>query len=584
MKQDFSLPPAPKRPLGEVNIWLASIGLSLGLIMIFGLLGIIVFNGLEAFWPKTIHEPTLAPSSKEEQPLVLYAGITKDQTRHVPADPAHPGSTAKDVREYQLFTGSKESYGQSYRYVDAHNVTASATPKGLLCLERMEGGKALVKPLELKLASGETIPAASPEFMEAFRRVLDRETDLRDRVKTIDTRDIGSVNTRLADARRDIKAIERSYDIRKENGQRTAVPRKNPILTDMDDPAGELDRLRAKEEQLNAEYARYTAEAAKLRAQQGRDSLVYALGDGEKKEIRMDKIVYGYQPNDLGFFGKCGIFLHNLYHFITDDPREANTEGGIFPAIFGTFIMTLLMSVLVTPVGVIGAIYLREYARQGTLVQAVRICVNNLAGVPSIVFGVFGLGFFVYYLGGSIDELFYWKKLAVDNTPTFGTSGILWASLTLALMTLPVVIVSTEEALSAVPRGLREAALACGASKWQMIKRIILPSALPGVMTGLILAMARGAGEVAPLMVTGVVKLAPSLPIDGEGPFIHLERKFMHLGFHIYDVGFQSPDSDAAQPMVFATTLLLILLVVVMNLTAILIRNRLRKKYAASSF
>ena len=423
MKQDFSLPPAPKRPLGEVNIWLASIGLSLGLIMIFGLLGIIVFNGLEAFWPKTIHELTLAPSSKEEQPLVLYAGITKDQTRHVPADPAHPGSTAKDVREYQLFTGSKESYGQSYRYVDAHNVTASATPKGLLCLERMEGGKALVKPLELKLASGETIPAASPEFMEAFRRVLDRETDLRDRVKTIDTRDIGSVNTRLADARRDIKAIERSYDIRKENGQRTAVPRKNPILTDMDDLAGELDRLRANEEQLNAEYARYTAEAAKLRAQQSRDSLVYALGDGEKKEIRMDKIVYGYQPNDLGFFGKCGIFLHNLYHFITDDPREANTEGGIFPAIFGTFIMTLLMSVLVTPVGVIGAIYLREYARQGTLVQAVRICVNNLAGVPSIVFGVFGLGFFVYYLGGSIDELFYWKKLAVDNTPTFGTSG-----------------------------------------------------------------------------------------------------------------------------------------------------------------
>lgn len=584
MKQDFSLPPAPKRPLGEVNIWLTSIGLSLGLIMIFGLLGIIVVNGLEAFWPKTIHELTIAPSSKEEQPLVLYAGITKDQTRHVPADPARPGSTARDVREYQLFTGSKEIYGQSYRYVDAHNITASATPKGLLCLERMEGGKAMVRPLELKLSSGQTIPAASPEFMAAFRRALDRETELRDRIKAIDTRDIGSVNTRLADAKLDIKAIERSYDIREENGRRTAVPRKNPILTDMDDPAGELDRLRAKVEQLNAEYARYTAEAARLREQQGRDSLVYALGDGEKKEIRMDKIVYGYQPNDLGFSGKCGVFLHSLYHFVMDDPREANTEGGIFPAIFGTFIMTLLMSVLVTPVGVIGAIYLREYARQGHLVQAVRICVNNLAGVPSIVFGVFGLGFFVYYLGGTIDELFYWKKLAVDNTPTFGTSGILWASLTLALMTLPVVIVSTEEALSAVPRGLREAALACGASKWQMIKRIILPSALPGVMTGLILAMARGAGEVAPLMVTGVVKLAPSLPIDGEGPFIHLERKFMHLGFHIYDVGFQSPDSDAAQPMVFATTLLLILLVVVMNLTAILIRNRLRKKYAASSF
>lgn len=583
MKPDFSLPPAPRRPSGEANIWLTSLGLSLGLIMIFGLLGIILLNGLEAFWPKTIHELTLSPSPGEK-PLTLYAGITKDQTRHVPADPAQPGSAARDIREYQLFTGSKEIYGQSYRYVDVHHVSAFSTPKGLLCLERMEGGKALVKPLELQLASGETVPATSPEFMGAFRRALDREEELREKIKTIGTRDIGTVNARLAETRLDIKALERSYDIREKDGRRTAAPRQNPIVTDIGNPVEELARLHAAAAQLNAEYGRYTAEAGKLRAQQGRDILVYSLGDGEKRHVSLDKIVYGYQPNNLGFFGKCGVFLHNLYHFIMDDPREANTEGGIFPAIFGTFIMTLLMSILVTPVGVIGAIYLREYARQGALVQAVRICVNNLAGVPSIVFGVFGLGFFVYYLGGTIDELFYWKKLAVDNTPTFGTSGILWASLTLALMTLPVVIVSTEEALSAVPRGLREAALACGASKWQMIKRIILPSALPGVMTGLILAMARGAGEVAPLMVTGVVKLAPSLPMDGEGPFIHLERKFMHLGFHIYDVGFQSPDSDAAQPMVFATTLLLILLVVVMNLTAILIRNRLRKKYAVSTF
>ncbi len=584
MKQDFSLPPAPKRPLGEANIWIISTGLSLGLIMIFGLLGIISFKGLEAFWPKTIHELTIAPSSEGGKPLVLYADITKDQTRHVPADPARPDSTARTVREYQLFTGNKEVYGQAYRYVDAHDVASSSTPEDLLCLERMEGGKALVKPLALSLSTGESIPAASPEFMKAFRRALNRETKLREELKAIDVRDIGSVNAKLADAKLDIKAIEHSYDIREENGRRTVTPQATPILTGMADPAGELDRLRAHVEQLNAEYARHTANAAGLRAQQGRDALVYALGDGKKRELRLDKIVYAYMPNDLGFFGKCGVFLRNLYHFIADDPREANTEGGVFPAIFGTFIMTLLMSALVTPAGVIGAIYLQEYAKQGPLVQSVRICVNNLAGVPSIVFGVFGLGFFVYCLGGTIDELFYWKKLAVDNTPTFGTSGILWASLTLALMTLPVVIVSTEEALSAVPRGLREAALACGASKWQMVKRIILPSALPGVMTGLILAMARGAGEVAPLMVTGVVKLAPSLPIDGEGPFIHLERKFMHLGFHIYDVGFQSPDSDAAQPMVFATTLLLILLVVVMNLTAILIRSRLRKKYAASSF
>jgi phosphate transport system permease protein len=207
--------------------------------------------------------------------------------------------------------------------------------------------------------------------------------------------------------------------------------------------------------------------------------------------------------------------------------------------------------------------------------------VNNLAGVPSIVFGVFGLGFFVYFVGASIDSTFFGEYLP---TPTFGTGGILWAAATLALMTVPVVIVATEEALAAVPRGMREGSLSCGASKWQTIQRIILPASIPGILTGLILAMARGAGEVAPLMLVGVVKLAPSLPIDGDFPFIHLERKFMHLGFHIYDLGFQSPDSEAAKPMVFATTLLLILLVVVLNLAAILIREKLRKRYATGAF
>jgi phosphate transport system permease protein len=244
-------------------------------------------------------------------------------------------------------------------------------------------------------------------------------------------------------------------------------------------------------------------------------------------------------------------------------------------------VMTLVMSLFVTPFGVIAAIYLREYARQGHLVNIVRISVNNLAGVPSIVFGVFGLAFFVYFVGGGLDRMFYADKLP---TPTYGTPGILWASLTLALLTLPVVIVATEEAISAVPRGVREAALACGASKWQTIQRIVLPASLPGILTGVILAMARGAGEVAPLMLVGVVKLAPSLPIDDIAPFIHPERKFMHLGFHIYDLGFQSPDAEAAKPIVYATALLLIIVVVSLNLTAILIRNRLRKRFAVSSF
>jgi phosphate transport system permease protein len=287
-----------------------------------------------------------------------------------------------------------------------------------------------------------------------------------------------------------------------------------------------------------------------------------------------------YFPNAMGPGAKAWHYAAGLWAFVSDDPRESNTEGGVFPAIFGTVMMVVIMSILVTPLGVVAAFYLREYARQGPFVSAVRIAVNNLAGVPSIVFGVFGVGFFIYLVGGSIDRLFYADALP---TPTFGTGGILWASLTLALLTVPVVIVATEEGLAAIPRGVREASLALSATKLETTLRVVLPAVMPSILTGLILAMARAAGEVAPLMITGVVKLAPSLPVDGFWPFLHLERKFMHLGFHIYDVGFQSPNVDAARPMVFATTLLLLLIVVLLNLFAISMRNRLRKKYATAA-
>ena len=240
--------------------------------------------------------------------------------------------------------------------------------------------------------------------------------------------------------------------------------------------------------------------------------------------------------------------------------------------------MTLLMSAAVTPFGVLVAIYLREYAKQGLLVRSVRIAVNNLAGVPSIVFGVFGLGFFVYFLGGSLDALFYPEA---SPAPVFGTPGLLWASMTLAILTLPVVIVSTEEGLARIPTSIREGSLALGATKAETLWRTILPMASPAMMTGLILAVARAAGEVAPLMLVGVVKLAPSLGLDGNYPFLHLDRKFMHLGFHIYDVGFQSPNVEAARPLVYATALLLVVVIILLNLAAIAIRNHLREKYRA---
>jgi phosphate transport system permease protein len=301
--------------------------------------------------------------------------------------------------------------------------------------------------------------------------------------------------------------------------------------------------------------------------------------DGREKELSAGAIVRAFRPNSMNTFSKVKIYLSKFWEFLSDDPREANTEGGVFPAIFGTVIMVLIMSVVVLPFGVLAALYLREYANQGLFVSIVRICVNNLAGVPSIVFGVFAVGFFIYGIGGAIDSIFY--KEALPN-PTFGTGGILWASLTLALLTVPVVIVATEEGLAAVPKNIKEGSVALGATKFETIWKVVLPSAMPSIMTGLILAIARATGEVAPLMITGVVKLAPDLPIDGNFPFVHFERKFMHLGFHIYDVGFQSPNVEAAKPMVYITAFLLILIVIILNLGAIIIRNRLRKKYSTA--
>lgn len=309
-------------------------------------------------------------------------------------------------------------------------------------------------------------------------------------------------------------------------------------------------------------------------------TLLMVDANGKEQSMSLGQVMRVLRPNELSTLEKAWVYAGNVWTVLTTEPREANTEGGIFPAIFGTVMMVIIMSFIVTPLGVLTALYLGEYARQGVIIRTVRIAVNNLSGVPSIVFGVFGLGFFVYGVGGTIDALWFSEHLP---TPTFGTGGILWASLTLALLTVPVVIVATEEGLAAVPREYREGSIGLGATKWETIWKVVLPSALPGILTGLILAMARAAGEVAPLMLTGVVKLTPAMPIDGTWPFLHLDRKFMHLGFHIYDVGFQSPNVEAAKPMVYVTTLVLILVVVTLNLTGIALRNRMRRKYAGSA-
>jgi phosphate transport system permease protein len=540
-------PIKPRRVTGEAQVWLTAMGLSIGLIMVASLVGIILLNGLEVFWPKRIVEMEIKDGDKT---IIIGGEIVVERTKPIQSD----GIVHHEI---QLFTGNKEVYGQGFRFVDVNDIVAQKQPVGALKVERMEYGNAIGMPVSLKLKGGEVILANESRFRTRLAELLHEVAVRRDEILHLEQTVIG------ANAR---QVTELGY-------QRRSAETRND--------QAEIQRITSEMAQLKLEYNALALKARELRAQQSDHKLVLKLFSGEEKTIIMGNTVDVTWANDLSWFGRVGLTFSHLWTFIVDKPREANTEGGIWPAIFGTFVMTILMSIAVTPFGVVTAIYLREYAKQGLVVRIVRIAVNNLAGVPSIVFGVFGLGFFVYFLGGSIDSLFFKDKLP---TPTFGTGGILWASLTLALMTVPVVIVATEESIAAVPRGAKEGSLALGASKWQTIQRVVLPAAIPGILTGLILAMARGAGEVAPLMLVGVVKLAPSLPIDGIYPFFHLDQKFMHLGFHIYDLGFQSPDSEAAKPMVFATTFILILLVMALNLGAIILRERIRRRFATSAF
>ncbi len=555
-----------ERPRGETFVWMTAMGLTVGLTMIVFLLGLVVTNGVGVFWPRRV----ALVEFREDRDTRFQGGtkalgvITIEQDRDVRDLTIEQSESphAADRREKQLFLGNRDAFGQAFSFFPAGDIQSVTYPDDVIRAERLEWGDALFFPVRLEMEDGTAVEADDPIFHSHLHRLVEDAAARRAQIHRIERYEIGRINLQMHQLEQEERYFARQDSLTdQQRSEREAV-------------AGRMDELRA-------EYQPLADRAAELRSKQQRDILVYRLVTGEERSILVGQIVHHYYPNRLGVAGRAQIFAGQLWRFLSGYPREANTEGGIFPAIFGTFVMTLLMSVAVMPFGVMAAIYLREYARQGLFVRAVRIAINNLAGVPSIVFGIFGLGFFVYFVGGGIDRMFFDRALPA---PTFGTGGILWASLTLALMTVPVVIVATEEALAAVPRGVREGSLACGASKWQTIRYLVLPAAAPGIMTGLVLAMARGAGEVAPLMLVGVVALAPNLPLDGLFPFIHLERKFMHLGFHIYDLGFQSPDSEAAKPMVFATTLVLILLVVALNLIATLVRNHLRKKYTADKF
>jgi len=550
-------------------VWLTGGGLVLALVMIVGLLSFIFLQGITTLWPVPLIKVEMRDGrvhmgevAREE--LFLPPETELEGLEGAAATAARTEMISRDgqLRRRLFRTGNFDLTGEHFNWVSDYQVADEACPPWGLVVERMSWGRFYGFPSAFEI-DGERV-AETPEavwgmFGEHHDQVRARWEDRR----ALETHAIGKVNRELEKARLALRGVELESGLQSE-----AWLQQNGIFLKT-------------EEELGRRYQGIREEIRVLDKENARYRMVLATAGGKEKSLALDEIVRAYPANSLGFFARLGVYFSRWAEFLLDEPREANSEGGIFPAIFGTVVMTLLMSLAVVPLGVMAALYLREYARAGPLISAVRISINNLAGVPSIVFGVFGLGFFCYLTGAGIDELFFSTRLP---NPTYGKGGVLWAALTLALLTLPVVIVATEEALAAVPNSMREGSYACGGSKWQTIRRIVMPRALPGIMTGMILAMARGAGEVAPLMLVGAVKIAPELPLDGIFPYIHPERSFMHLGFHIYDLGFQSQNSEAAKPMVFTTTLLLIALIFILNALAVRLRTRLRKKFVSAAF
>ncbi|HHY0361994.1 TPA: phosphate ABC transporter permease PstA [Vibrio cholerae] len=535
---------------GAPWIWLTGGAVSVSLIAVLGLLLVIGWRGLTYFWPA----PLLQWQTPDGKTVVgqLYARESvpvshlKEMNLPLPENVEAVGLATR----LNIKVANRDLYGSDFIALLEFETEFKGAPQGWAVIERSRGGQLFGKPLRFDSMTGELEPPLERHLRQAL---LEAEA-IRDQVDTMVEQQVRVISSQLEKLR-----LEK---------------RRKQLNNQLSDEF--LQHYVLSKSRLEKELAQVQTELDALRAPLEKQFLYLVDMQGETVSVPLSEILDFWYPNDMNFAQKLAEWGKQAWRFLSESPRESNSEGGVFPAIFGTVFLVIIMSIIVMPLGVIAAIYLHEYAQEGAFTRMIRVAVINLAGVPSIVYGVFGLGFFVYTIGASVDNLFYAERLP---TPTFGTPGLLWSALTLAVLTLPVVIVATEEGLSRIPISVRHGSLALGATQFETIWRIVLPMASPAIITGLILAIARAAGEVAPLMLVGAVKLASSLPVDGEFPFIHLERKFMHLGFHIYDIGFQTNNIEAARPLVYATSFLLVTVIVALNLTAISIRNNLREKY-----
>ncbi|QSR36894.1 phosphate ABC transporter, permease protein PstA [Marinobacterium iners] len=538
-------------------VWLNAGAVALCLLTLLGILLLISIQGLAHFWPKGLLQAEVTADSQSRRVIGAVIRHEHVSVRQLQEAGLSLDSEQAEVQRTLIHSGNREFSDSDYFWVLDNALSERHYPDHLAVFERTRWGQ-LYGYLR-GLSENGTLLQQGPDIDQdmlwrEFEQRRQRTEALQQEIDRIESNMLGQINRTLEQLRLEQRRLE------------LLGPLKVP----------QLEVLARERADLEQDYHLLQKRLTRLQQQVTRDHFHVEVADGRVLEFAMVDVIRAYRPNGMSLVDRLEHVGIKLWEFLSDSPREGNTEGGVFPALFGTVLMVLLMSLLVTPFGVLAAVYLHEYAYQGRLTRIIRIAVNNLAGVPSIVYGIFGLGFFVYFLGGSIDALFFPEALPA---PTFGTGGLLWASATLALLTLPVVIVATEEGLRTIPSSLREGALALGATRAETLWRVVLPMASPAMMTGVILAIARAAGEVAPLMLVGVVKLVPQLPVDGHFPYLHLDQKFMHLGFHIYDVGFHSANTEAAQPLVYATALLLLLVILLLNLSAILMRNHLRARF-----
>ncbi|MEI7063110.1 phosphate ABC transporter permease PstA [Dickeya chrysanthemi] len=540
---------------GTPWVWLTASAITFSLIAIVAVFVLLIGQSARYLWPQPVWLFSLQDAQGNTRQLIGERYDEQSLTRQQLTDAGIVNAPETRATRYLLKTGWREVDGQSFQTLLSLSVADASRPANMLAVRRTTNGMAYGY-LDGMTEDGQ--PLVSDNLSSTLQQRIALVQQLMKRAQSLRLGEMNRINQQFDALRLQEEKLRRENRL----GDQAQA------------------RLKAERTELEHHFNELNQQLIALNADINRTAVLLRDAQGQRHTIPIRMIDRAWYPNAMTLAEKAQQTVRVLGAMLTRFEPDDSSPGQLFPAIFGTVLLVILMSVIVMPLGVVAAVYLHEYADNNSLTRWVRVAVANLAGVPSIVYGVFGLGFFVYLVGGTLDHLFYAESLP---NPTFGTPGLLWASLTLALLTLPVVIVSTEEGLSRIPVSVRHGSLALGATRAETLWRVVLPMAVPAMMTGLILAVARAAGETAPLMLVGVVKSVPALPVDEIFPYLHLERKFMHLGFQIYDLAFQSPDVEAARPLVYTTALLLVFIVVALNLAAIGIRHVLREKYRMMS-